>query len=111
MNDSELAAKLDGLNVPAGNGATLVVVSFMDGDVSFKCQRVYWPASAMLALSRAVCEAAGLRVVEDPPCVHSYWFSCKCGKHVCNKCGKEYTPEPKVPSQANDGEAEKGGGA
>ena len=23
-------------------------------------------------------------------CEHKFWFKCKCGRHVCAKCGQEY---------------------
>jgi hypothetical protein len=23
-------------------------------------------------------------------CSHGYWFMCKCGKAICNKCGEHY---------------------
>jgi hypothetical protein len=35
-------------------------------------------------------------------CDHEYWFTCKCGKPICNKCGKHYdaTPKGKKPAGA-----------
>jgi hypothetical protein len=35
--------------------------------------------------------AVSLDTVHAPVgCDHEYWFTCKCGKPICNKCGKHY---------------------
>ena len=109
MNDSELAAKLAGLNAGRIRIQEVTLIDPCQVWVTVPGVTVNVPASDLLALSRAVCEAAGLRVVET---------SCEgCeSEHTeahCMNCSRMVAVTdnymPKVPSQANDGAAKKGG--
>ncbi len=108
MNDSELAAKLyrgvvgritlsrRGMNVPH-------VMVRIDEDND----EIFPEPHELLALSRAVCEADGLRVVETSyeGCAHEH---CRFDCQTCAKCTRSKLDlyAPKVPSQAmRDGAA------
>lgn len=87
LNESELAAKLDGVKAHVGfDEAELSVAATGNGYVRIRTNRVHHIATDVLALSRAVCEAAGLRVVEtDGEPVALADFNPRL-HHTCGDC-------------------------